>query len=71
MPASQGETMMSIALATARLETAAGETPAQHEPQPNQPDRDPGQPEPGSREFPEEGGSDQVGLQRPDSGTER
>lgn len=52
-------------------ETVPGEIPVQPEPQPNQPDSDPGEPDPGSREFPEEGGPDQVGQQNPDDGIER
>jgi len=62
---------MSIELAPVRLETVPGEVPVQPEPQPNQPDSDPGQPNPGSRDFPEEGGPDQVGQQDPDHGVER
>jgi hypothetical protein len=62
---------IAFASTTVRSETVPGEVPVQPEPQPNQPDSDPGEPDPGSREFPEEGGPDQVGQRNPDDGAER
>ena len=62
---------IAFASTTGGSATVPGDAPVQPEPQPNQPDSDPGEPDPGSREFPEEGGPDQVGKQNPDDGVGR